>query len=87
MRADMAFVDEDDSCEAGRTLSAVKLRDVRMDLSNTGFTDTVSQNLKHPLSVESDRWRVVRVVQHDVSAMRSGAAHAQAAVICRFQGD
>jgi hypothetical protein len=54
--ADMTLVDEDDGCEAGRTLTTVKLRDVRMDLSNTGFTDTFSQNLKHPLSVEIDWW-------------------------------
>jgi hypothetical protein len=52
----MTLVDEDDGCEAGRTLTTVKLRDVRMDLSNTGFTDTFSQNLKHPLSVEIDWW-------------------------------
>jgi len=74
--ADMALVDEDDGCEAGGTLTTVKLCDVSVNLSNTGFTDTVSQNLKHPRSVKIDRWRVVRVVQNDVPAMRSGAAHA-----------
>jgi hypothetical protein len=54
--ADMALVDEDDGCKARRTLTAVKLRDVSMNLSNTSFTDTVSQNLKHPFSVEIDWW-------------------------------
>ena len=52
--ADMAFVDEDDGSEPGRTLRAVELRDVRMDLSNAGSADTVSQNLKHPLAVVID---------------------------------
>ena len=76
MGADMTLVDQDDGCEAGRTLIPVKLRDVRMNLSNTGFTDTFSHYLKHPLSIVNDWWGIARIVQHDVPAMRSGAAHA-----------
>ena len=87
MGADMALVDEDDGSEPGWALRAVELRDVRVDLLDTGPADAVAQNLKHPLAVVIDGRRVARVVQHDVSATRSGAAHAQAASICGFQGD
>ena len=87
VRADMTLVDEDDGCEAGRTLSAVELCYMGMDLTDASFANTVSQNLKHPLAVVINRWRVVRVVQYDVPATRSGAAHVQAASIFRFQGD